>query len=298
MITNRESKISRIFNRLTDLPSLPKVVEDLLHLSDASASTREFANLIAADQGLSAKVLRLVNSAFYSLRSPVSSIRHASSLLGIRTLKSLALSVSVIQIFKRRLPGFDPIRFWRHALVVALAGRKTAERIQLQYQDEAYIAGLLHDIGIALLVQHFPEEFENVMVPGHEGFKENLSREEGEFGHAHPEVGFNMVQNWRLPELVRIGIRYHHMAPEALPGDLDPEAHRLIQVVQFADEYARRNQYAFSEFDEIDASSPSSAEASLGLGPEEINALSEDLSKSIHELESLYFERESTPERA
>ena len=80
MLSPREpSKIGRVFNRLTDLPSLPRVVEKLLRLPE-NACTRDFADLIATDQGLSAKVLRLVNSAFYSLRAPISSIRTAAGL--------------------------------------------------------------------------------------------------------------------------------------------------------------------------------------------------------------------------
>jgi len=293
-MASRESKIGRIFNRLTDLPSLPKVVEELLRLSDESASTREFASLIATDQGLSAKVLRLVNSAFYSLRAPISSIRHASSLLGVRTLKSLALSVSVIQMFKRRLPGFDPVRFWRHALAVALAGRKVAARIHLDCQDEVYISGLLHDTGIALLVQHFPEEFQLVVAAGSEGKAEYLKREERVFGLAHPEVGFNMVQNWRLPDLVRVGIRFHHTLPDELPRDLDPQGRRLIEVIQFADEYARRKGYSFSEIDQMDPEAPFQGARALGLKSGEMGELEVELDRTISELESLYFEGEPT----
>src|SRR6266545_3939684 len=128
MTQEPDPKVRRISFRLTNLPSLPEVVTKVLSLSEKTASTKEFADLIATDQGLAAKVLRLINSAFYSLRSPVSSLRHASALLGVRTLKSMALSVSAIHLFRRPMPPYDPTLFWRHCLAVALAGPKIARK--------------------------------------------------------------------------------------------------------------------------------------------------------------------------
>jgi HD-like signal output (HDOD) protein len=294
MLPGRDTKIGRVFSRLTDLPSLPKVVEKLLHLTD-KASTRDFADLIATDQGLSAKVLRLVNSAFYSLRSPISSIRHASSLLGVRTLKSLALSVSVIQIFKRQLPGFDPVRFWRHALAVALAGQKTSERLGLAVADETYIVGLLHDIGIALMVQHYPDDYSRLATPGLEGSGDALVREDAEFGMSHPEIGFNLATHWRLPALVGVGIRHHHTPRADLPADLDPDARRLIDVVRFADCWARRNGHSFADYDGMDPNLPSEEFEAVGLPPEELGSLLGDLGGAIQELENLFFEGRAEP---
>ena len=288
MIQNRETKIGRIFKRLTDLPSLPKVVDQLLKLSDQGTSTREFADLIATDQGLSAKVLKLVNSAFYSLRSPVSSIRHASSLLGVRTLKSLALSVSVINIFKRNLPGFDPASFWRHALAVALAGQKVAEHLKLPCHDEVYITGLLHDTGVALLIQHYPEEFSGIASPRSEGMPEEIKQEEEEFGQAHPEVGFNLAGHWRLPALIGTGIRYHHTPIDQLPPKIEPEARQLVEVVQFADTFARRSGHAFAEMDRLDPSTPLPELRSSGLDSGSVPALMGDLDKSVAELGKLF----------
>ena len=333
MLHERETRIGKVYNRLNDLPSLPKVVERLLRLSDSGASTREFADLIATDQGLSAKVLKLVNSAFYSLRSPISSIRHASSLLGVRTLKSLALSVSVIQIFKRSLPGFDPIRFWRHALSCALAGRKVSEHVGLPFQDEVYIVGLLHDTGMALMIQHFPQDFARIAggappapagkpaapppqavpaaapVPGPaagaasvaagqtfpEGSPQELGLEREAFGQHHPEVGFNLATHWRLPPLVGAGIRWHHASAEELPPDLEPDARRLIGVIQFADFYARRSGHSFAEFDRIDPAAPLPDLSHLGLVTADLGTLVGDLEQSVSEMELLFLDTKPQP---
>ncbi len=289
MLRDGETKIGRVFNRLTDLPSLPKVVEKLLRLTE-NASTREFADLIATDQGLTAKVLRLVNSAFYSLRAPISSIRHASSLLGVRTLKSLALSVSVIQIFKRQLPGFDPVRFWRHALSVAMAGKKIAERLSVPFQDEVYIAGLLHDTGVALMVQHFPSDYVAVAAPATEGLPDAIAHEAETFGLAHPEVGFNMAQHWRLPAMVALGIRHHHTPPAEIPADLDPDTRRLVEVIAFSDCYARRAGHHFADVDLLAPAAPLPLVAGLAADEESMASLAAELEQSIGELEGLFLE--------
>jgi two-component system cell cycle response regulator len=239
---------------------------------------------------LSAKVLRLVNSAFYSLRSPISSIRHASTLLGVRTLKSLALSVSVINIFKKNLPGFDPARFWRHALAVALVAEKAAQRLGFAFPDEVYICGLLHDTGVALLIQHYPEEFSQVASPECEGTPVELLREEEVFGQAHPEVGFSMANHWRLPALIGTGIRYHHTPPEGLPPKLEPEGRQLITVVQFADAYARRSGHSFAEMDRLDPNAPLPELKLPGLDGAGLAALMGDLDHSIVELGKLFLD--------
>ena len=290
MIQDPAPKVGRISIRLTDLPSLPEVVTRILSLSERSDSTRQFADLIATDQGLAAKVLRLVNSAFYSLRAPISSVRQASSLLGVRTLKSLALSVSAIHLFKRHLPSYDPVRFWRHALAVALAGPRIARSFGLACLDEIYVAGLLHDIGIALLVQHYPREYSRVALAASEGTREALAREAEQFGQSHPELAHTMATQWRLPSLIAQGLRHHHTPLAELPPDLGPEASSMIQVLQLADDHARRSGYSFGQVDHLDPGQQPAP--GLGLLPGEVQALVGDLAKTLEELERLYLGNE------
>ncbi len=294
MAPGRDTKAGKLFTRLSDLPSLPKVVERILKLPSDTATTRDFADLIATDQGLSAKVLRLVNSAFYSLRTPVSSIRQACSLLGIRTLKSLSLSVSVIQVFKRRQPGFDPIRFWSHSLAVATIGRRIAEASRSPLLEDVYIAGLLHDTGIALLAQHYPEEFARLSLPGSEGTPAALALEEEEFGQAHPEVAYHLASQWRLAPAVALGLRHHHTDAARLPPDIQPEARLLIELVQYSDLYARAAGHSFSEADRLDSVRTPPPPAVSGLDAQAMEALCGELDHSIQELRAIHldFERE------
>src|SRR5512134_2649146 len=98
MLKQHDERIAKIFKHAPDLPTLPAAVQGLLQLPERDATARDYAEIIGTDQGLTARVLRLVNSAFYSLRVPISSLQHASTLLGTKTLKSMALSVSVMNV--------------------------------------------------------------------------------------------------------------------------------------------------------------------------------------------------------
>lgn len=218
MIQQAEEKISKIFKSLVDVPSLPQAVQKLLKLSEANSTPREFAEIIEKDQGLTAKVLRLVNSAFYSLRIPVVSLRQASSLLGTKTLKSLALSVSVMQVFKRACGDFDPMGFWRHAVVAATGARKLGGLFLPGQEEDLYVAGLLHDVGVALLVQYLADEYAVVLREVRSGSRALTEVEEDMLGVTHAEVGHALASRWRLPPLVCECIRHHEAPGAVLPG--------------------------------------------------------------------------------
>lgn len=162
-LAEADDRLSKILRRIVDVPSYAAVVEKLIELPEEEQSPRQFASLIATDQGLASKVLRLVNSAFFSLKTPVLSIPRASSMLGVRTLRSLAQSVSVMSVFKRPCSGFYPLSLWRHSLCVAIASRKLAELFLPSKADDLYVAGLLHDLGIGLLVHYFSDDYARIL---------------------------------------------------------------------------------------------------------------------------------------
>jgi HD-like signal output (HDOD) protein len=231
-----DERIAKIFKSLCEIPSLPAAVEKLVQLSEKDSTPRDFAELIERDQGLTAKVLRLVNSAFYSLRTPIASLRHASTLLGTRTLKSLTLSVSVMNLFHRACAGFEPLAFWRHSISVALASKKLGALVLPALEEDLYVAGLLHDIGVALLVQHLSTDYALVLKLA-KAQKRNLAEiEEEVFGVSHAEVGCTLASRWRLPPLVCDCIRYHESS-QGTPG-VPAEHAKVIDIVRFADEWA------------------------------------------------------------
>jgi HD-like signal output (HDOD) protein len=214
-------------------------VQKILLLSETDSSPREFADLIAMDHGLTAKVLRLVNSAFYSLRTPISSIRQASSLLGTKTLKSLALSISVMRLFGRGCEGLDRKAFWRHSQAVALCAQKLSALLLPAMEEELYVSGLLHDVGVALLVHYLPGDYSLAMRMARSSKSTLCEVEIGMFGLTHAEVGYTIATRWRLPATVCDCIR-HHERPSGSFRSTSVETARAVDVIRFCDAWCHQ----------------------------------------------------------
>lgn len=207
-----QERLKRVVSRIYDLPSFPIVINKLTEVAeDPDSSSKDLADVMTSDQGLSAKVLKLVNSAFYSFSTPVSSLQHAITLLGYNTVRSLALSVSVKNMFKDSPGSFPQERFWEHSLATALGAKLFAERNRFLMRDEVFTAGLLHDVGVLLEARYFPEELEQIIglvqqgngMPFHEA-------EEQVLGINHTLLGAWLAEKWRLPGALRQPILRHH----------------------------------------------------------------------------------------
>ncbi|MBI4583574.1 MAG: HDOD domain-containing protein [Planctomycetes bacterium] len=286
LTTSSNTKFARIFSRLTDLPSLPRVVDRLLQLPE-NASVRDFANLIQLDQGMTAKVLKLVNSAFYSLKTPVSNLPQACSLLGIRTVKSLVLSVSVMQAFKRRCEGFDPVQFWRNGLATALVARKIALKVSFPPEgaEEVYIGGLLHASGIPLFAQYYPKEYAEILKLAALRKKSLLLLEEEEFGAAHPEAGGLIAAHWRLPPTISTVVRFHRAPPGRLPADTPFPVIQKIDCARLAEFWTRRAQIYFCQADLLQPADPPPIAKWMNFSEEALNTELGNVSAAVAELE-------------
>lgn len=296
MLQRTDDKVSKIFKNLVDLPSLPAAVQKMVQLSEKDSSPREFAELIAADQGLTAKVLRLVNSAFYSLRSPISSLYHASTLLGTRTLKSMVLSVSVMNLFGHASNSVNPKLFWKHAVAVAVASQKLGRFLLPTLEEDLYVAGLLHDTGIALLAQHLPADYPLVLKIARMPGRNLVDVEEEVLGISHAELGCMLAVRWRLPQVVCDSIRHHERAMGlALPSgeNVGP----AVDLVRLADEWAIWCGLDFFEHGEESRVQPS-LPAWVTVEISEIERVLGALKDDIENREEAFFakkEKESSP---
>jgi HD-like signal output (HDOD) protein len=291
-------KLARVLKNLVDIPSLPAPVQRLIQLSDKDATPRQFADLIGTDQGLTAKVLRLVNSAFYSLRTPIASLRHASSLLGTRTLKSLALSVSVMSLFNRGCPGCDPIAFWRHAIGVAMASQKLAALLLPAFEEDLYVAGLLHDAGVALMVQHLPDEYSKVLEVARAEHRALVVVERERLGASHAEVGYLMAARWKLPPTICECIRLHEdgAGPDAA-GATAPEIERAVDLVRFADGWAELAGLGFLAGEAPREAVMPPLPAWSAVDAEELKPVLEGLAREVLEREQVFFPRPEAARR-
>jgi putative nucleotidyltransferase with HDIG domain len=227
--------------RVADLPCLPQAVMRALQtLRRDDASVDDIAADISCDASLVARLLRLANSPFYGVSGRVASARSAVQILGRRTLESmLVLATVMVQMKPPCSRQFDVAAYWRHALATAIVARGLARSAGLD-EDQAFIAGLLHDLGLLAMSVHFPEALDSLIACAR-AEDEDLSMSEKR--HAltpHAEVGAWIAAHWHFPPAVVQAVAAHHApsAPSATPA---PGAAKvsLADCVHAADAIAR-----------------------------------------------------------
>ncbi len=204
------------------LPTLPTIAMEVNRmLMDYETPLEELTALLKNDQSIVPRILKLVNSAFFGFRSKVGSISHAIVLLGYNMVRNAIVSLTVIDSLKmkKQFEGFDVVEFWRHAAAVAVTSKHLAERARTEAREDAFTAGLLHDIGKLIQAQYFPSYFDKVWTCVR---LERLPYSEAEKKARiidHCQMGAVLARKWRLPDrLVRV-VRRHHTAPLKNGGD-------------------------------------------------------------------------------
>jgi putative nucleotidyltransferase with HDIG domain len=171
---------------------------------------KTLARLIAQDQALTAKTLRLANSSFYGMPHEVTTIPQAIAIVGFRTVRSLATTAALIGTFAVSRPsGFDVNPFWRHAIAAAVCARSLATHLQ-EDAEFAYTAGLLHDIGRLVLVTQFTVNYEATMAWRSQHDCSLLQAEQAVLGMDHAAVGHVLTQHWKFPEAMQQAVACHH----------------------------------------------------------------------------------------
>ena len=210
--------LRRLISSINALPSPPATYIKLLEaLRSPETSVREIGAIVEQDVGMTAKVLQLVNSAFMGISRHVSTPSEAIVYLGIETLRALALSASVFsQFHPAGLPGFSAETLQEHSLKVGTLAREIGKNLNLSRTatDDAFVGGLLHDVGKLVLAHYCPESYREALQRAQ---KESLPIREAEqavFGTTHAEVGGYLLWLWGLPDTITEVAALHHRLPE------------------------------------------------------------------------------------
>lgn len=194
--------------RLEELPTLPAVAMQVLQVvRNPRSSAKDVEAVVMRDPVLSAKILRVANSSFYSFASKIATVGHAISVLGFNQVQSLLLGISVFDKFRTR--RLDLHGFWQHAIATAIGAKFLARKVNLN-PDQVFTAGLLHDIGKLAFSFLWEGIYLDVLRLQH---RETVSSYEAEMqllGNPHTTIGGMMAANWSLPEEYIQAIRYHH----------------------------------------------------------------------------------------
>ncbi len=261
------------------LPPLPQVVAALMQatLSDKT-SISDIAKIIQRDPSLTSYVLRVVNSPFYGLSRKVTTPSQAIVILGLRAVQNISLTASVFQTFHgmKTKGAFSVERFWWHSLASALTNKHLSEEVGYDNSEEAFVAGLLHDIGKLVLYMNFSSDYEIVARKHREGGNLIIT-EEGFFGTNHADLGGWLLDSWNLQPFLADAVRYHHQPLERIVTALP-----LVKITYLA------NVLSHAIF-ETGAEAGLGEEAELvskllGISFDYIDRLSKKLAKDIGEL--------------
>ncbi len=206
--------LKRLTSQVSSLPSIPAVYHEVIsEIYSSTGSMARLKEIIAGDVAMTAKVLQLVNSSFFGLPRRIVNASEAVSLLGQETIKALVLSVGVFsQIENPQVPGYSLQTMTEHCLSVATLAKiiGQCEHCDKRFIDDAFLAGMLHDIGLLVLVSNLPAQYINVMaaaaakrIPLYEAEQEIL-------GATHADVGAYLLGLWGLPQSIVEAIAFHH----------------------------------------------------------------------------------------
>ena len=221
------------------LPSLPQVLLQILELSEQpDVGLAEIGAVVGKDAGLAVKIVSTANSAYYNRGRSVASVDQCLAVIGASQVRRIAFTQSVVELFGhfQKKQGFDLRYYWYHVLCVALTARALASHLGYHSEDEAYLAGLLHDVGQLALLSVEPDRY-SPMLNSQVGSSELMRQEQALFGLSHAEVGAWLLERWKLHSFFCDAVLYHNEAPARLR-----DAHRLAQIIMLAEAANHRDE--------------------------------------------------------
>lgn len=271
MAVDQSKRIRRITDSLISLPTLPTIIAKMLELVDnPKTSASSLSGLIMQDQVLTARILKLANSSFYAFPRQIATVKLALIVLGFESVKEMALSLSVLNSFKsENNKHFDTSQFWHHSISVGAGSRMLARETCYRLAGEAFVAGLLHDIGKLVLNQYLPEEFAEVQTRIWDQGQPCEEAEKIVLGVTHAEIGAWLAERWNLPVNLVEAIRWH-AHPEQCPRN--PELPLLVCLADYLSGKCALGRSGSRGMDTLPAPVADMARGLLSLTPEALEA--------------------------
>ncbi len=232
--------LKSIVDKIIDLPTLPQVVTTIINLiDDPDSSAKDINDVMGQDPALVAKILKIVNSAFYGLPNRVSSISQAIVILGFNTVKSLALSASVLDMFGAGDDHFSYEEFWKHSVGCATICQTIAKNQHGVEADTAFVLGLMHDMGKLVLDQYAPVEFQAIIKIASEKEVAFEVAEKEVLETSYADIGYWLSQKWQLADDLAMAIHNQNRPNECSTE----EAKKLAAVCSFSEYVCKLKHY-------------------------------------------------------
>ncbi|WZL81101.1 HDOD domain-containing protein [Vallitaleaceae bacterium 9-2] len=231
MEDNKALTMEEIISRVQEIPPFPQTIIRIMEITkNPEAGAKELEEEIIKDQGLTAKILQLANSAFYHGRRDIETVREAAVLLGFEAVRTMVLTTVIGKFMEKELPGYalEKEALWKQSQISAIMTRAVAKKVGYKKVDQAYTAGLLRDIGKVVLDQYVADAYQEINSLVEKGYT-FIDAEEEVLGFNHGQIGAKVAEKWNLPdELVEV-IATHHHPKEA---SINP---KLVYITHVAD---------------------------------------------------------------
>lgn len=279
---NRFSSVDELIGQVQDLPSLPNVVMAVYQMADDPAvNAQKMSAIITRDQSFVARLLRMANSAYYGLARQVGTVEEAVIVLGVQAVKNLALLAGTYPVLQKSVNGYsqNPNGLWIHSLAAALAAQTGGRMLDMPVKNEAFTAGLLHDIGKLVISTHFAGWMGDLQEMVLDKGASAHQAEQKLFGFTHEAVGAAVVERWNLPDRIVQMIRFHHQASEC--GDPN------CALIEFADYCANMLGYTLNPEAQLEPLSPQ-ALSLLGLSESDVGPFQEKVEQVLQNAQSMF----------
>jgi putative nucleotidyltransferase with HDIG domain len=279
---DRKAELRSTIKDTRSIPALPGIISKLSALAENDkVSAQEMARVVAADQVLSAKVLRLVNSPFYGFSGRVSTVANALILLGVNVVKSLALSSSIFEIMEKHVVGL-----WEHSLGAGVAASIIARNLKLPEAEEISTAALLHDIGKVIIRINLKNDYDGLHRIIEEKGCGMLDAEREMLGTDHAEIGEWLASTWYLPVKLNEPIAFHHAVERSTQQPVKTAA------VHLADVLVKASGFGFSGDDLVPRIQPAAWQR-LGMNEALLGPIVEELEDKLVEVRNFSLEIQS-----
>jgi len=280
----REQAVAAAIREISHIATLPEITLKIIQLvEDPKSTAQDLHNVISKDPALCTRILKVVNSAFYGLPGQIGSINRAIVLLGLNAVKNIAIAASLTKLFKggQLTPGFSPKDLWAHSVAVGTGTRMIATTLKLGLTDEAFLAGLLHDVGMMVELQYDRNKLVEVLTKAESGAMPLMEAEEAVFNATHQDFGAGLSEKWKFPRPFAFVTGWHHR-----PLDLPSDQRMLPTMVYIADRLAAGAKMGFC----LDCPSGEVDDAALDqihLTREQLNAIAAELPEQVKDVERL-----------
>lgn len=278
------SAADQLIEKFKKIKTLPHIVTRLVQLvNDEDSTLQDFEEVIRLDPALVARLLTLVNSSYFGLTRKVDSISRAVALLGMKNLHNIAVT-DAIQGMLRSTSGsteFSPQQLWLHSAASGICCKMIAERIFTINGDDAYLCGILHDIGLIVEMVGDQETFLRLIDQVTPDGPAITEVEQQLFDTDHGQIGYILAKEWRIPDAIAAAIRDHHLKN----GEIDPKSPTgILQMSEYI--IQQLNFPAIKQG--LPLSLPSPLAAHIQANVEEYKVLAEDLPEELEKTQKMY----------